>query len=335
MRILVVGAGRMGAIRAADLRADSRVEDVMITNRSPERARKLADKVGATPVRWEDWTTLETDATVVSLASAAHDTTLDSVLRDGRPVLCEKPIALTLSETERVIDLAHASGCELQIGFQRRFDPGLRAIRQRIAAGDLGTLYAMRLMSHDHQPSPAEFIASSGGMFRDLHVHDLDVVSWLADSAVATVYATSAVREHPAYAEADDADVSLVSAVTESGVQVSISGARHDPRGHDVRVEVFGSLDSVAAGLTERTPLRAMDGDRAGSTPSHPYTGFVDRFREAFRAETAAFVDLVSGGPNLCPPETSLASLRAAIACEESVRTRRPVQVAAVRDRPR
>lgn len=339
MRVMVVGAGRMGGLRAQDLSADPRVEQVIIANRSPGRAEELAARLGAATLAWERIETAAVDAVVVALATGSHAEILERVLPMGRPVLCEKPIALTLADTRRMIDLAAGHGSALQVGFQRRFDPGFRAVHRRIVHGGLGTLYSLRLLSHDHEPSSAAFIASSGGIFRDLHVHDLDLAAWLTGSPIASVYATIAVREHPQYhvrhhtrfGEVPDGDVALIHAVTASGVQVSIHGARHDPRGHDVRLEVFGSRDSVSAGLTERTPLLTLDdtavlgGSGGAGTP--PYSGFVERFREAFRAETAAFVDLVGGSPNPCPPQSALDGLRAAVACEVSVARMAPVAV--------
>ncbi len=328
MRIAVVGAGRMGAIRVEDLAADPRVDEVLITNRSEPRARDLAERFGADVVPWGG--VPETDGTVVALATNAHGGLLDAVLARGGPVLCEKPIALTLEETEQAIATADRHGATLQIGFQRRFDAGIREIRDRVSRGDVGPLYSMDLISHDHQPSSREFLAGSGGIFRDLHVHDFDLIRWITDSEVDSVYATKAVRAHPQYAEFDDADVALVHAVTRSGVQVAVRGARHDALGHDVRLELHGQRDSLAAGLNRRTPLRALDGDP--ELTDDPYTGFVDRFRDAFRRETSAFVDLVLGeSPNPCPPDSALESLRIAIACERSVTSGAPVRVADVR----
>jgi myo-inositol 2-dehydrogenase/D-chiro-inositol 1-dehydrogenase len=141
------------------------------------------------------------------------------------------------------------------------------------------------------------------------------------------VYATKDVRAQHQYAEFDDADVSSILAVTANGVQVLITGTRHDAVGQDVRLEVHGSLDSVSAGLNARTPLRTVEGDLG--IPADPYTGFVDRFRDAFREETAAFVALAVGeAGNACPPDSALESLRIAIACEESVACGGPVRVA-------
>ncbi len=327
MRILVVGAGRMGAIRVEDLAADPRVSEVLVTNRTQARATELAERFGARALPWDEATAVVADGTVVAVGTDAHGDLLDGILRHGRPVLCEKPIALTLADTQRVIDTAADHGADLQIGFQRRFDQAIRAVHQRIADGSVGTLYSMTMTAHDHTPSPREFIAGSGGIFRDMHVHDLDLVRWLTGSEVASVHATKAVREHHQYGEFDDADVSSILAVTQSGVQVLITGTRHDARGHDVRLEVHGSLDSLSAGLNARTPLLTMEGDLP--IGERPYTGFVDRFRDAFRAETAAFASLVEGSiPNPCPPDSALESLRAAIACEESIRRGAPVVVA-------
>lgn len=326
MRILVLGAGRMGSIRVEDLAADPRVDEVLVANRTESRAADLAARFGAVHVPWSDAPASDVDATVVAVGTDAHGALLDEVLQKGRPVLCEKPIALTLSGTQRAIDLAERSGTALQIGFQRRFDPAIREVHDRIGDGRVGVLYSMTMTAHDHTPSPREFIAGSGGIFRDMHVHDLDLVHWLAGAEVETVYATKAVRAQHQYAEFDDADVSTILAVTTNGVQVMITGTRHDALGQDVRLEVHGSLDSVSAGLNSRTPLRALENDLP--IGANPYTGFVDRFRDAFREETAAFVSLAVGeSENACPPDSALESLRIAIACEESVALGGPVRV--------
>lgn len=330
MRTLVIGAGRMGRIRAEDLAADPRVHEVLVANRSSARAAALAADVDGRPIAWSDAPDADVDAIVIAVGTDAHDDLLRSILPRGVPVLCEKPIALTLAETEAAIDLAARSRTAFQIGFQRRFDPQVRSIRDDIANGRVGTLYSLTLIAHDHTPAEREFIAGSGGIYRDMHVHDFDLVRWLTGSEIAQVFASGAVRNWPQYAEFDDADVTAIHLVTESGVQVLITGARHDALGHDVRLEVFGSNDSVAAGLNARTPLRTVDGDVGLNRD--PYTGFVDRFREAFRAETASFVAFAGGTiDNPCPPEAALESLRVAIACERSVAEGRPVRPAEIR----
>jgi myo-inositol 2-dehydrogenase/D-chiro-inositol 1-dehydrogenase len=200
----------------------------------------------------------------------------------------------------------------------------------------------MTLTAHDMTPGSADYIAGSGGTFRDMLVHDLDLARWLGDAEIASVYATGTVRHHPDYAAADDHDVVAVHLTLESGVPVLVSGTRHDPVGHDIRMEAFGSLDSVSAGLDHRVPIRAAEaGVEPEILPAYlggidpdtvtPYFGFMDRFRAAFTAETSAFVDFVRGErANPCPPESSRAALAAAIACEVSAREGRVVHMSEV-----
>jgi myo-inositol 2-dehydrogenase / D-chiro-inositol 1-dehydrogenase len=329
VKVLVVGAGRMGAIRVEDLAADPRVSEVLVTNRNEQRAHELAGAFNATVVPWKKALTPVADAVVVAVGTDAHDHVLRGILPQGIPVLCEKPIAMTLTATSELINLAESSGSPLQIGFQRRFDEPIRAVHDVIASGEIGTLYSLTMTAHDHTPSAREFIAGSGGIFRDMHVHDFDLVRWLTGSEVESVSATRAVRENQDYADFDDADVSSVIAVTTSGVQVIITGTRHDALGHDVRLEAFGSQDSVSAGLNSRTPLRTIENDL--NLNANPYRGFVDRFRDAFKNETHAFVTFARGEiTNPCPPDSALESLRIAIACEQSIATGHITRVADV-----
>ena len=336
MRIVVVGAGRMGVIRAEDLAADGRVDELVITSRSPARASELAARVGGTTSPWGEWP--EADAYCVTTATDTHAELLDEIVPRGRPVLIEKPLAMTLAETDALI--AMSSDITLQVGFQRRFDAGLRRMREAIELGRLGTLYSLTLTAHDIAPGSPEFIAGSGGTFRDMLVHDLDLARWLGGSDIATVYATGTVRHHPDYAEAGDYDVVAAHLTLESGVPVLISGTRHDPVGHDIRAEAFGSLDSMVAGINPRTPLHAADVAQGqllgvylsdGALEVDTYRGFMDRFRAAFTAETSAFVDVVRGErTNPCTPQDARAALAAAIACEVSAREGRVVEMAEI-----
>ncbi len=341
MRLVVVGAGRMGVIRAEDLAADGRVDEIVITNRSPERAAELAARVGSARVRvttapWGEWPAA--DAYAVTTATDTHADLLEQLVSRGKPLLIEKPLAMTLAETDALI--AMAQGITMQVGFQRRFDAGLRRIKEAIESGRLGTLYSLTLTAHDIAPGTREFIAGSGGTFRDMLVHDLDQARWLGGSDIATVYATGTVRHHADYAEADDYDVVAAHLTLASGVPVLISGTRHDPVGHDIRAEAFGSLDSMAAGLNPRTPLRAADDDSERLLGAYlsddeiavdTYHGFMDRFRDGFTAETSAFVDVVRGErANPCTPQDARAALAAAIACGVSAREGRVVEVAEI-----
>lgn len=346
MRIVVIGAGRMGVIRAEDLVADGRVDEVVIANRRPERAAELAARLDAVPsgprvttAAWGEWP--DADGYAVTTATDTHAELIGALASRGRPLLVEKPLAMTLEECDELIAVTD----HMQIGFQRRFDVGIRCIKEAIASGRLGVLYSLTLTAHDIAPGTPEFIAGSGGTFRDMLVHDLDLARWLTGSEIASVYATGTVRHHPDYAAADDFDVVTATLTTRDGVPVLVSGTRHDPVGHDIRMEAFGSLDSMSAGLVPRTPLHAAEAEPVDQSPEllgeflgdiprgviQPFAGFMDRFRPAFAAETSAYVDFVRGErDNPCTPAEARAALALAIACDLSAREGRVVDVAEV-----
>ena len=324
MKIAVIGSGRMGAIRAEDLLGDG--AEVTIFNRRDLAAEELAKKWGCGSGKYSEVYSQTFDGYVVATATNAHVEILKSLLPLGKPILCEKPISLTVEETDEVIATAAKYGTQIQVGFQRRFDPPISKAAKMVSNGDVGTLYTMHMYAHDHQPSTLEFLEGSGSIYRDLHVHDFDLIRWITQSEIAKVYATQAVREHQQYAKYGDADVSLISLTTVSGVQVAITGTRHDPVGHDVRLEIFGSKDSLAVGLNQKTPIHDIEGE-INFAPVR-YKGFIERFREAFAKESQAFHKLTKGEiSNPCPPKSAREALRVAIACEESIRTGQPVSL--------
>jgi len=330
VEILVYGAGRMGQIRVEDLVTHPQVTRIVVANRNGERATQLASSLGVETAPFDTVDPLDFDSVMITTATANHAELLRKSMGKGRRIFCEKPIALELHDTSKIVEEAASIGCEVQIGFQRRFDKAMREAKRRIQSGEIGTLYVMHLVSHDHQPSPREFLEGSGSIYRDLHVHDFDISTWFADSEAESVFASHRVREHQQYAEFDDGDVSLIHLVTRNGVQVAISGTRHDPRGHDVRLEIFGSRDTVAAGLSSRTPLLSLDEERL--IAGRPWGGFIERFRDAFRDETAAYVRwLADGGVNPCPPASAVHATEIAVACEISAREQRVVTIAEVR----
>lgn len=316
MRIAVIGAGRMGAIRAEDLISGG--AEVTLFNRRDNVANELAQKLNCSSAEYGDLLKLDFDGYVVATATNSHIAILDELIPLGKPILCEKPISLTVEETDLVIAKCKEYGTEIQVGFQRRFDPPISVAANKVSSGQVGTLYAMHMYAHDHQPSTLEFLEGSGSIYRDLHVHDFDLVRWITQSEIKKVYATQAVREHQQYAKFNDADVSLISLTTESGVQVAITGTRHNPVGHDVRFEVFGSKDSISVGLNLKTPIHDIEGEIGFNEMR--YTGFIERFRQAFAEESHAFIKFVEGKTsNPCPPINARQALRVAIACEESI----------------
>jgi myo-inositol 2-dehydrogenase / D-chiro-inositol 1-dehydrogenase len=309
----------MGSFRAEQLRRRGH-EPVVV---SRDRARGLTLEAALAG---------DVDAAIVSSSTDQHPVHVVAFAERGVPVLSEKPIALTLRETRATLDRVAAAGVQVQVSFQRRFDPGFAAARAAISAGSLGTLYLIRLISHDHEPSPEHYIPTSGGIFRDLHVHDFDIARWLTGTEVEEVYPVVAVRKWERFAAHADADTAAVLLTMGDGLPVLLSGTRHSPHGYDFRGEVFGSKDSVSAGLGARTPLRSLE-QGGPQLPRDAWRGFLDRFGAAFEAELDAWLEsLVGGGANPCPGEEAYPALRVAVACDVAVREHRPVRVEEVVD---
>jgi len=315
MKVAVLGTGRIGAYRADWLRAHPDVEEVLVGS---IRAGTVESVLEARP-----------DAVVISSATPDHPAQISACAARELPMLCEKPIALTLRKTRDALD---AGGDLLQVSFQRRFDPGFAEARRLVVEGALGTLYCVRLNAYDHEPSPEHFIAGSGGIFRDLHIHDFDVARWLTGLEVERVYAVGAVRRWERFAQHGDADTSAVLLTMADGLPVAITGSRHDPRGYDFRLELLASDDSIAVGLDERTPLKSVEA-QAPTLGTRPYEGFLDRFAAAFDAELRAWLEFVRGERgNPCPGAEALRALRVAVACDRSRAQGRVVALSEVSD---
>jgi myo-inositol 2-dehydrogenase/D-chiro-inositol 1-dehydrogenase len=267
---------------------------------------------------------------VIATATAGHAPLLRLAASAGIPAFCEKPVALDLATIDDVLDDVSHGGILVQIGFQRRFDAGYRAARDAVATGALGNLLAVRAATHDPAPPTEAYIASSGGIFRDLHIHDFDAVRFVTGEEIVEVYADGAVRETPWFAQHGDVDTAVAVVRLSGGALGILSGTRHDPLGYDVRLEVFGSADSIAVGVDARSPLRSVEpgADRAAHAG---YANFLERFEPAYRAELAAFVDTVrEGGESACTLDDARAALLVALAADRSRAERRPVSTGEV-----
>jgi myo-inositol 2-dehydrogenase/D-chiro-inositol 1-dehydrogenase len=243
------------------------------------------------------------------------------------PAFCEKPVALELEPLDSLLEEVERAGTLVQIGFQRRFDSGYRDARDAVADGRLGKLLLLRAATHDPVPPAEEYIAASGGIFRDLHIHDFDAIRFVTGQEVTEVYADGEVRETPWLERYGDVDVAAAVLRLADGTLTVLTGTRHDPLGYDVRLELFGTRDSVAVGVDARTPLRSVQPGAAAS-PAHAYHDFVDRFEDAYRAELEAFVaTILHGGPSACTLADARAALAIALAAGRSRAERRPVSI--------
>ena len=318
MRIGVAGVGRIGTMHAANLAALSQVDEVLLYDPIAGRAERAAGGPKTSAVPGLDDLLKQSDGVLVATPTDTHPGLVRACIAAGKPVLCEKPIAADLPAMSALVAEIEAAAVPVLVGFQRRFDPAMTDLHRRIVAGELGTIYHVRATGFDAQPPDFSYLPSSGGIFRDLLIHDLDAVPWLVGEPVAEVYASGSVLVDEAFAAADDVDNAVVLLRFDGGAHAVLTAGRHDPLGYDHRIEVLGARDSVAVGLDERTPLHGVP---------DAYSGFPDRFSLAYRTEMAVFTDVIAGrAENPSPARDSLVSLRLAEACEQSRRTGEPVR---------
>jgi myo-inositol 2-dehydrogenase/D-chiro-inositol 1-dehydrogenase len=327
LHVGVVGIGRIGSLHASSLHKLEGVAALTLTDADPGRVRATADELGASVAETpEALVEAGVDALVIATPTPAHAALLRLAADAGLPVFCEKPVALDVRTLDDVIAYTDRAGILVQIGFQRRFDAGYRAARDAVATGTIGNLLVLRGATHDPTPPPEAYIAESGGIFRDLHIHDFDAIRFVTSQEIVEVYAVGAVRETPWFEQHDDVDTAAAVLRLSGGALAVITGTRHDPLGYDVRLEVFGTADSIVAGSGARSPLRSVE---PGSPPARAgYRSFLDRFEHAYRAELAAFVETVlQGRQSACSLHEARAALLVATAADRSRQEHRPVRI--------
>jgi myo-inositol 2-dehydrogenase/D-chiro-inositol 1-dehydrogenase len=328
LHVGMIGVGRIGFFHARTLLALEGVSSLTLADSDLGRASDVAAELGVMAAESpESLVESGVDALVIATATPAHAPMLGLAAAAGLPAFCEKPVALELAVLDDALTAVQRAGILVQIGFQRRFDAGYRAARDAVASGALGTLLVLRAATHDAAPPPEEYIATSGGIFRDLHIHDFDAIRHVTGQEIVEVYAEGAVRETAWFERQDDVDTAVAIMRLSGGALAILSGTRHDPLGYDVRLEVFGSNDSIAVGVDSRSPIRSVE--PGAPQPHEPgYRGFLERFESAYRAELAAFVDTVrTGGDSACTLEEARANLLVALAADRSREERRPVSI--------
>ena len=325
LRVEVVGVGRIGALHAETLSKLDGVS-VVLADADPIRAGQVAVPLGATAAATPEDLLEDVDAVVIATSTQGHVSLLRLAASAGMPAFCEKPVALELAALDAIVDVVAAAGITVQVGFQRRFDPGYGVARDVVVSGGLGNLLLVRAATHDPAPPAEAYIATSGGIFRDLSIHDFDAIRYVTGEEIVEVFADGAVRETDWFVRYDDVDVAVALLRLSGGGLGILSGARHDPLGYDVRLELFGAAESIVVGVDSRSPIRSVE---PGLTqPGVGYRNFVERFEQAYREELAAFVELVrSGGESPCSLEDARAALSVALAADRSRKERRPVRV--------
>lgn len=332
MRVGIAGVGRIGTMHARLLAGNALVSHLTICDPLPGRAAHLADELAvASTDSVAELLETDLDAVVIATSTASHADLVEQFCHRRVPVFCEKPVAMDVGRTVQVARVEFSSGTLVHVGFQRRFDPGYLELKRQVVAGELGEVRRMHLVSADPAPPPEAFIRTSGGIFRDLLIHDFDLLRWLTGQEVVQAWATGSARGAPYFAEAGDVDEAVVVLTLADGTLASVHGSRCNGAGYDVRMEVAGTRATSVAGLSARSPLWASEpGEPIVLGPA--WTQFSDRFAAAYAAELTAFLTAANdGGSSPCSVADGLEALLVAEAAALSLQTERPVQIADIR----
>ncbi|HSM38400.1 MAG TPA: Gfo/Idh/MocA family oxidoreductase [Candidatus Limnocylindrales bacterium] len=328
MRVAVLGAGSMGRLHAELLVQADGVSDLLVADLDADRARAAAEHAGGRATSLDD-ALATAEAVVIVTPPEAHRPALLAALERGIPAFCEKPLSATLADTIDLAQRVESSGAVVQVGFQRRFDPGLARMQEMASGGQLGELALLRLAAHDPigpawttATAPSDEVAP---LFRDSSIHDFDMARWLTGQEAVEVHAEATGRSDPAPRLLNELETAVVTIRLSGGTLAVLDATLLNPRGYDIRAELIGSRDAVATGLGARLPLRVVDADAA---VGDPWPSYLDRFRDAYRAELDAFLALARGeGPNRCSVRDGLEAMRLAVAASRSYLERRRVRL--------
>ena len=321
------GAGRIGRVHAASLATHPRTELVVVHDPVEVAASEVAAQYGATPTGDADAILGDPgiDAVIIASPTATHIDLLTASVRAGKAVLCEKPIDLDLARVDACWAEIKGLDGAVMVGFNRRFDPTFAELRDRVAKGEIGRLEQLIITSRDPAPAPAAYIASSGGLFRDMTIHDFDMARFFLGEVV-EVQAMGANLIEPYIAEAGDIDSAVVVLRGAGGELCQIVNSRRCSFGYDQRVEAFGAEAMLSAGNQTATSVRRSGA--SGTEIAPPYLNFfLDRYADAYRAELDHLVSCVEQGT---APSPGFADGRAALvladAANESLQTGRAVR---------
>ena len=295
IRIAVLGCGRIGAMHAANIAAHPSARLAAVQDINAAAAQAAAASAGARVMSnaAEVFSSPDVDAVLIATATDTHADLLEQAVAAGKPVLCEKPIDLSLARVNRCAAAISGAKTPIQLGFVRRFDPGHKAVRDAVAAGDIGVLHQVVITSRDPGLAPEAYLKVSGGIFRDMTIHDFDMARFILGEEPEVVIATGSRLVAPALMEKlGDFDTVTVVMTTPSGKQAIITNSREALYGYDQRVEAFGSK-GMAVSENRRPNQMLLSGKGFSNHAASLLHFFIERYREAFDAEIDAFVKAV------------------------------------------
>jgi len=315
--IAVIGAGRIGRIHAGNAKAEPRLGLKYVVDPIAEAADELAAATGARVASLDE---ILADPSVGGVVVASStDTHLEfsaAAIEAGKAVFCEKPIDLDLEKARSAAATFHSASARLFLGFNRRFDHSFGKLREQIRSNELGSLETLHIISHDPSPPPIEYVRVSGGMFKDMTIHDFDMARWLLGEEPVEVYSAAVSVVDPAIGEAGDVDTAKILLRTGSGKICVISNSRRSGYGYDQRIEAFCAQGMLRAGNVLSSTVETLS--EIGFQSDSLQNFFLDRYAGAYRSEMAHFADILDGAAPLVGYDDGIAALAIAEAAMES-----------------
>jgi myo-inositol 2-dehydrogenase / D-chiro-inositol 1-dehydrogenase len=328
IRFGVLGAGRIGKVHAGTIARSGRANVAYVADAIPEAAKSLAEQVGAKVAEVEAVIAAkDVDAILICTPTDTHADLIEKAALAGKAILCEKPVSLSVERIEKCLPVVEKAGVPLMIGFNRRYDPNFAALEKRLRLDEIGDIELVTIISRDPAPPPVSYIERSGGLFRDMMIHDFDMARFLVGEEFVTVHALGDSLVDKAIGKAGDVDTAAVHMQTASGKIAVITNSRRATYGYDQRIEVHGSMGMLRAGNVHMTTLERAGAD--GFVADVIQNFFIDRYVAAYAAEISAFLDAMEKGtaPRANGHDGLMAS-KLADAATKSRETGQPVKVA-------
>ena len=317
LRFAVIGCGRIGRMHADNLTAHPRAALELVYDIDAAAAAAVAGQHGARVAAGAAAVFADTavDAVLVASATPTHADLIEASVAAGRPVLCEKPIDLDLARVERCRDAIAGKDVPVQIGFNRRFDPGHQAARNTAHSGEIGDLHQVIISSRDPEIPPRGYVAQAGGLMRDMTIHDFDLARYMLGDEPAEVFAVAGPLADPAMgAELGEVDTAMIIMRTADGKQCHINNSRTAAYGYDQRIELLGSRGMVLSDNRKPHEMRRYSAGGVETAPPYLYF-FIERYQEAFMAELTSFIDSIETGRS---PEVGFEDGRRALILAEA-----------------
>jgi myo-inositol 2-dehydrogenase / D-chiro-inositol 1-dehydrogenase len=328
VRLALFGSGRIGQVHASNIAAHPNVDLVLIADPFIDGARDLADRTGGRAVGdpAEVFAEPDLDGVVIASPTPTHVDLMSRAAAHGLAVLCEKPIDLDIGAVLECRERISSYSVPVMLGFNRRFDPHFASIQTQVAAGSIGTLEQLLITSRDPAPAPRDYIAASGGIFRDMTIHDLDMARFFIPDIV-EVSAMGANVYSDDIRKLNDFDSATITLRGSKGELVTITNSRHCAFGYDQRLEAFGTDGMLSAGNVAKTLVRRYDA--SGTEEAPPYLPFfLERYAQAYQAELEAFAHFIRTGDQCSPSfDDGVAALVLANAAAESAATGKTVAI--------